>query len=108
MASLTNTEKPVPGPNQKIIGFYGTSGQYGMCNEFGIVTGPADQHIPDIVYDMPELQNNPDGGSRRPTKRRRIVSTRANPAYYGIPWQMRMRAVANFLFRIIGSTPVRY
>ncbi|KAK7698082.1 hypothetical protein SLS64_012856 [Diaporthe eres] len=65
-------ETLVPGPNQKIIGFYGTSGQYGMCNEFGIVTGPADQHIPDTIYDMPELQNNPDGGSRRPTKRRRI------------------------------------
>lgn len=46
-----------------------------MCNEFGIVTGPAGQHIPDTVYDMPELQNNPDGGSR-PTKRRRVVSTR--------------------------------
>lgn len=53
-----------------------------MCNEFGIVTGPADQQIPDSLYDMPELQNNPDGGSRRPAKRRRVVSTRYNPACY--------------------------
>lgn len=53
-----------------------------MCNEFGIVTGPADQHIPDIVYDLPELQNNPDGGSRRPAKRRRIVSTLQNLVNY--------------------------
>lgn len=49
-----------------------------MCKEFGIVTGPADHHIPDTVYDMPELQNNPDGGSGRPSKRRRIVSNLFN------------------------------
>lgn len=65
-------ETLVPGPNQKIIGFYGRSGQYGMCREFGIVTGPAHHHIPDTIYDMPELQNNPDGGSGRPSKRQRV------------------------------------
>lgn len=81
---FANEGQSVPGPNQKVIGFYGTSGQYGMCREFGIVTGPADQPIPDAVYDMPELQNNPQGGSRRSAKRRRVVSTRPNRAYHAL------------------------
>jgi hypothetical protein len=42
------------------------------CSEFGIVTAPKDQEIPDSVYDLPELQNNADIGARS-SKRRKLV-----------------------------------
>lgn len=57
-----------------IVGFYGTSGTYGMCKEFGIVTAPRDQQLPDFAYDQPQLQNSPVAGSRRATKRAGDVS----------------------------------
>ncbi|VUC33073.1 unnamed protein product [Clonostachys rosea] len=64
----------VPDDGQKIVGFYGTSGEYGMCSEFGIITAPRDVEIPDSIYDMPELQNLPKdanpGGHRN--KKRKI------------------------------------
>ncbi|KFA52547.1 hypothetical protein S40293_07624 [Stachybotrys chartarum IBT 40293] len=57
---------------QKIIGFCGAHGdEYSLCTEFGIVTGPRNKEIPDIVYDMPELQNTPPDHQSRPVKRRR-------------------------------------
>ncbi|KAF7554334.1 hypothetical protein G7Z17_g2941 [Cylindrodendrum hubeiense] len=64
----------VPGSNQRIIGFYGASNldSWQSCHEFGIVTAPKDQSIPDSVYDMPELQNNSDSGAGRPSKKRKI------------------------------------
>ncbi|KAH7324142.1 putative peptidase family-domain-containing protein [Stachybotrys elegans] len=58
----------VPDEGQRILGFYGRSGAYGMCSEFGIVTGPKDKDIPDSVYDMPELQNYPLGHKRKGRK----------------------------------------
>lgn len=46
-----------------------------MAREFGIVTAPKDRELPDSLYDMPELQNNPKGGAAGPSsKRRKIVS----------------------------------
>ena len=46
-----------------------------MCKEFGIVTGPRNKNIPDSIYDMPELQNNPKRQkSGRASKRARMVS----------------------------------
>ncbi|KAH6843316.1 putative peptidase family-domain-containing protein [Chaetomium sp. MPI-CAGE-AT-0009] len=60
----------VPTLNHKIIGFYGTSGTWGMCSSFGIVTAPRDADLPDSVYDMEELQNNPDQDQHRDKKRR--------------------------------------
>jgi hypothetical protein len=46
-----------------------------MCKEFGIVTGPEDRDIPDSVYDMPELQNNPPDLARKLPKKRRLEDT---------------------------------
>lgn len=43
-----------------------------MTNEFGIVTAPKDKELPDSLYDMPGLQNNPKGGAARGPKRRKI------------------------------------
>ncbi|KAH7009970.1 zinc metallo proteinase [Ilyonectria destructans] len=64
----------VPDKGQRIIGFYGGSnnGGWQSIHEFGIVTAPKDQPIPDSVYDMPELQNNPHVGVGRPSKRRKV------------------------------------
>ncbi|KAK0622752.1 putative peptidase family-domain-containing protein [Immersiella caudata] len=59
----------VPDEGHRIIGFYGTSGTYGMCQKFGIITAPKDVELPDSVYDMEELQNNPE---RRRNKKRKI------------------------------------
>lgn len=42
-----------------------------MAREFGIVTAPKDKELPDSLYDMPELQNNPKSGSGRASKRRK-------------------------------------
>jgi hypothetical protein len=39
-----------------------------MCQKFGIITAPKDVELPDSVYDMEELQNNPTG--RRSKKRK--------------------------------------
>ncbi|CAH0054250.1 unnamed protein product [Clonostachys solani] len=54
----------VPDDGQKIVGFYGKSGEYGLCSEFGIITAPRDVEIPDSVYDLPELQNLPKDGNQ--------------------------------------------
>lgn len=62
----------VPARGHKIIGFYGVSGTWGMCISFGIVTAPRDADLPDSVYDMQELQNNPDRDQHR-SKKRRVV-----------------------------------
>lgn len=52
------------------------SGKWGMAHEFGIVTAPKDRELPDSLYDMPELQNNPKGRGGGPkSKRRKIVSS---------------------------------
>lgn len=54
-----------PAANEKIVGFYGRSDYAGgFCGieEFGIITAPKDVELPEIVYDLPELQNT-DGGS---------------------------------------------
>ncbi|TVY40044.1 putative zinc metalloproteinase [Lachnellula subtilissima] len=54
-----------PAENEKIVGFYGRSDyRGGFCGieEFGIITAPKDGELPDIVYDLPELQNT-DGGT---------------------------------------------
>ena len=40
-----------------------------MCQKFGIITAPKDVELPDSVYDMEELQNNPE---RRRNKKRKI------------------------------------
>lgn len=46
-----------------------------MASQFGIVTAPKDRELPDSLYDMPELQNNPKGGAAvHKSKRRKIVS----------------------------------
>jgi hypothetical protein len=66
------TEATVPPSNHRIIGFYGTSGKWGMCSRFGIVTAPRDADLPDSVYDMEELQNKPEEEGHR-GKRRRTV-----------------------------------
>ena len=53
------------GANEKIIGFYGTSeweGGWSPIQEFGIFTIPKDAELPEIAYEMPELQNV-DGGN---------------------------------------------
>ncbi|KAH8893062.1 hypothetical protein GQ53DRAFT_861482 [Thozetella sp. PMI_491] len=65
-----------PDPNQKIVGFFGTSAVHGMCRKFGIVTAPIDAELPDTVYDMEELQNNPPGHR---AKRQRLVSANDAP-----------------------------
>ncbi len=49
-----------------------------MCRRFGILTAPKNVELPDAVYDMEELQNNPEG---RRAKRRRLVS----PIYVSSP-----------------------
>ncbi|CAK3980803.1 Hypothetical predicted protein [Lecanosticta acicola] len=46
-----------PGTDEKIVGFYGTSGKHSFVQEFGIITAPRDFKIPEAIYDMPELQN---------------------------------------------------
>ena len=74
----------VPPSNHKIIGFYGTSGEWGMCSEFGIVTAPRDAVLPDSMYDMEELQNKPVEDGHR-NKRRRVVS----PSF-GVRWLRRL------------------
>ncbi|TVY87814.1 putative zinc metalloproteinase [Lachnellula willkommii] len=54
-----------PAENEKIVGFYGRSDyNRGFCGieEFGIITAPKDVELPEIVYDLPELQNT-DGGT---------------------------------------------
>ncbi|KAH6640297.1 putative peptidase family-domain-containing protein [Chaetomium tenue] len=62
--------REVPARGHKIIGFYGISGTWGMCSSFGIVTAPRDVDLPDSVYDMEELQNNPDRDQHQSKKRR--------------------------------------
>lgn len=88
-----------------------------MCSEFGIVTGPADQNIPDSVYDMPELQNNAEGGSRRAAKRRRVVSTRplqmspCKKAWQSQPQSLLVANLSSFYrntFRILRVTRRRH
>ncbi|KAK3386197.1 putative peptidase family-domain-containing protein [Podospora didyma] len=55
-----------PGKDERIVGFFGTSGGGGMVKKFGIVTAPKNARLPDSMYDMEELQNLPLG---RPSKR---------------------------------------
>ncbi|KAL2177528.1 putative peptidase family-domain-containing protein [Thermothelomyces heterothallicus CBS 202.75] len=54
-----------------IIGFFGTSGRWGMCYEFGIVTAPRNTVLPDSVYDLEKLQNKPEQAGHR-NKRPRV------------------------------------
>ncbi|KAL2150598.1 hypothetical protein VTH82DRAFT_7161 [Thermothelomyces myriococcoides] len=61
----------VPPKDHRIIGFFGTSGRWGMCHEFGIVTAPRNVVLPDSVYDLEELQNKPEQDGHR-NKRRRV------------------------------------
>lgn len=68
----TLTGIPVPPKDHRIIGFFGTSGRWGMCHEFGIVTAPRNVVLPDSVYDLEELQNKPEQDGHR-NKRRRVV-----------------------------------
>ncbi|KAK3303660.1 putative peptidase family-domain-containing protein [Chaetomium strumarium] len=63
-------EMLVPPSSHKIIGFYGTSGKYGLCSRFGIVSAPRDAVLPDAVYDMEELQNKPEQDGHRSKRRR--------------------------------------
>ena len=65
---------PVPPANHKIIGFIGSSFEYGMCQSFGIVTAPKDVDLPDSVYDLEELQNNTGAAhdARRSSKKRKF------------------------------------
>ncbi|GAB1315528.1 hypothetical protein MFIFM68171_05738 [Madurella fahalii] len=63
-------ETLMPLPNQKIIGFYGSSSRHGMCSSFGIITAPRDIELPDSLYDMDELQNKPEDSHRG--KRQRV------------------------------------
>ncbi|KAH6685427.1 zinc metallo proteinase [Plectosphaerella plurivora] len=53
-----------PQRDERIVGFFGRSwwGEHFDCLvEFGIITAPRDLVLPDVVYDMEELQNT-DGG----------------------------------------------
>lgn len=53
-----------PGPEEKIVGFFGRSDWkcgFNGIQEFGIITAPKDQELPEILYDMDELKNT-DGG----------------------------------------------
>ncbi|KAK0639747.1 putative peptidase family-domain-containing protein [Cercophora newfieldiana] len=59
-----------PDEGYRIIGFFGASGQYGMCHKFGIITAPKNVELPDSVYDLDELQNKCTG--ERSSKRRKI------------------------------------
>lgn len=50
--------------SERIVGFFGRSywgENFSGLIEFGIITAPRDAVLPDVVYDMPELQNI-DGG----------------------------------------------
>ena len=50
-----------PAEGEKIVGFYGQSCVGGgYCCEFGIITAPKERELPDVVYDMSELQNKAD------------------------------------------------
>ncbi|KAK3291264.1 putative peptidase family-domain-containing protein [Chaetomium fimeti] len=70
ISKVAVTRQGIPPLNHKIIGFHGISGKWGMCSSFGIVTAPRDADLPDSVYDMEELQNNPDQDQHRNKKRR--------------------------------------
>ncbi|KAL2187683.1 hypothetical protein L209DRAFT_753780 [Thermothelomyces heterothallicus CBS 203.75] len=61
----------VPPKDHRIIGFFGTSGRWGMCYEFGIVTAPRNTVLPDSVYDLEKLQNKPEQAGHR-NKRPRV------------------------------------
>ncbi|CAG9977757.1 unnamed protein product [Clonostachys byssicola] len=68
----------VPDDGHKIVGFYGNSGEFGLCSEFGIITAPRDVEIPDSVYDMPELQNLPKNGNERGHRSKKRKVSRSN------------------------------
>ena len=50
-----------PPPGHKIIGFYGRSGTWGMCYQFGIISAPIDVDLPISIWDLPELNNTNSG-----------------------------------------------
>ena len=61
---LTDPVHAEPGPNERIVGFFGRSDwgvNYNCVQEFGIITAPKDVELPDAAYDMPGLKNT-DGG----------------------------------------------
>ncbi|KAK0636797.1 putative peptidase family-domain-containing protein [Bombardia bombarda] len=62
-------ESLVPDVNERIVGFFGTSANWGMCKKFGILTAPKNVELPDSVYDMEELQNIPKGRAHKRVKR---------------------------------------
>ena len=64
-ADLANVSL-APEAGHKIVGFFGSSGSYGMCNEFGIVTVEKDVELPDSAYEFLEKQT---GQKRRKTGR---------------------------------------
>ena len=61
---MADYDNEAPAAGEKIIGFYGQSdfdrGFMGI-QEFGIITASKDVELPEIIYDMSELQNT-DGG----------------------------------------------
>ncbi|KAK3989066.1 metallopeptidase [Cladorrhinum sp. PSN332] len=63
-----NVEYLVPPPNHKIVGFMGKSTSDGSCTSFGIVSAPSTVELPDSMYDIEELQNNPEGRSSKKRK----------------------------------------
>ncbi|KAL2161860.1 hypothetical protein VTH06DRAFT_7644 [Thermothelomyces fergusii] len=71
LGDVSSVRMLVPPKDHRIIGFVGTSGRWGMCQEFGIVTAPRNVVLPDSVYDLEELQNKPEQDGR-PNKRRRV------------------------------------
>ncbi|KAH8174076.1 peptidase family protein [Sarocladium implicatum] len=54
----------VPEEGHRIVGFYGTSGSYGMCKEFGIITASKNQEIPQSAYEFLEAQSHVQDKSR--------------------------------------------
>lgn len=58
-----------PTADERIVGFYGQSGVYGMCHEFGIITAPKDVgDLPMAAYELPELLNTDGRGGTKPGK----------------------------------------
>ncbi|KAK4223345.1 metallopeptidase [Podospora fimiseda] len=63
-----NVEYLVPPPGHKIVGFVGRSTSDVSCTAFGIVSAPLGIELPDAMYDIEELQNNPQGRSSKKRK----------------------------------------
>jgi hypothetical protein len=69
-----------PGPNETIVGFFGTSSKVGFTGvlNFGIITVSKDvglDGLPDVVYDMPELKNTAGLGDGKNKKVRVLLAS---------------------------------